>query len=84
MTVCFINDKRKINFTYLKRWKNCRLQFDYWSKLYLLECWNGKSNLKRTLLQGGNQKNETEVGDNRKWNAVSVIEVAFSQVSRFR
>jgi len=30
-------------------------------------------------LEGSSQKNETEVGDNRKWNAISVIEVAFSQ-----
>ena len=34
-------------------------------------------------LPGSSQKNETEVGDNRKWNAVSVIEIAFNRVSYF-
>lgn len=32
-------------------------------------------------LSGSSQKNETEIGDNRKWNAVSVIEIALSKVS---
>ena len=32
-------------------------------------------------LGGSSQKNETEVGDNRKWNAVSVIEVSLRRVS---
>ena len=32
-------------------------------------------------LRGGSQKNETEIGNNRKWNAVSLIELAFSKVT---
>ena len=34
-------------------------------------------------LRGGSQKNETEIGNNRKWNAVSLIELAFSKVRLF-
>ena len=33
-------------------------------------------------LRGGSQKNETEIGNNRKWNAVSLIELAFSKVRK--
>jgi hypothetical protein len=32
-------------------------------------------------LEGGNQKNETEIGNNRKWNAISVIEITFNKVN---
>ena len=31
-------------------------------------------------LRGSSQKNETEIGDNRKWNAVSLIEIPFRKV----
>ena len=80
-----INKQAGWNF-FLKEiiWHACLLnRGEYSSRTTLHVGINYGFNLKRNLLEGGSQKNETEVGDNRKWNAVSVIEVAFSQVSRF-
>ena len=35
------------------------------------------------LLTESSQKNETEVGDDRKWNAISVLRIVFKKVGIF-